>query len=91
MNAVVDDESMAALFKARAEESKIKRAMNRQTSARLLDDHGIEYVSKNNGAHLIVAGDWSFWPGTGLWKHQHLPQTGRGVRGLIRAIQGEST
>ena len=36
------------------EDSKKRRARNREYSTKLLIDQGFEFESKNNGAHLIV-------------------------------------
>lgn len=68
------------------ERSKEKRASNRESSTKLLTEMGIPFEAKNGGAHLIVAGKYDFWPGTGLWiargdKAQH-----RGVRSLISCV-----
>lgn len=41
-------------YKAMKEHSQKKRANNREGSAEMLTEAGIEYESKNNGAHLIV-------------------------------------
>lgn len=80
---------MGDTFRVMQEDSKQRRAINRERTAEMLREHGIEFVSKNGGAHLIVDGKWSIWPGTGKWKHHNLPQAGRGVRGLLRAMKGE--
>lgn len=71
------------------EARKDKRAANRDDSAALLNAAGIEYTSKNGGAHLIVrghAGTADFWPGTGLWRLRGSTQQHRGVRKLIRLM-----
>ena len=41
---------------AMIEESKQRRAHNRESSAELLSAKGIDFETKNNGAHLIVQG-----------------------------------
>lgn len=68
--------------------SQQKRASNREQSARKLDAAGIQYLSKNAGAHLIVtAADGQiidFWPGTGLWRMRSSARQGRGIRSLLR-------
>jgi hypothetical protein len=68
---------------ARAE----KRAGNRASSADLLTQAGIEFVSKNGGAHLIV-GRFDFWPGTGLWMERGNTRRRYGVRSLIATVKG---
>lgn len=69
-----------------------KRADNREQSAKLLRDAGVVFVSKNEGAHLIVEGPngfIDFWPGTGKWHVRGIPvEIGFGVRGLINLING---
>lgn len=69
------------------EQSQKKRASNRDNSAKLLEAAGIPFESKNGGVHLVVAGKYDFWPGTGLW----IPRgTGggkhRGIRSLIACV-----
>lgn len=62
-----------------------RRATNREKSVALLREAGIPFISKNHGAHLLVAGRWNFWPGTGLWRCDG--RTGRGVHPLLTAIK----
>lgn len=67
------------------QESQDRRSSNRDASAKLLNERGIAYESKNDGAHLIVthAGKTcDFWPGTGKWIARKGP-SGRGVFRLI--------
>lgn len=73
-------------FNAIRKHSQVKRAMNREASTDMLRAEKIEFVSKNNGAHLII-GEVDFYPGTGLWRHRHIPRQGRGVRNLIRFVK----
>ena len=63
-----------------------KRSANRETSAQALFTAGIEFATKNGGAHLIVAGRFDFWPGTGLWVERGTNRQCRGVRSLIAHI-----
>lgn len=65
------------------EESKRKRANNREGSAAILSARGIKFDSpKADGSHLIIHLEdmyiIDFWPGTGLWH----------VRGRKEAIKG---
>lgn len=73
------------------ERSRQKRAANREQSARMLSESGIQFLSRNDGAHLIVTGangkTYDFWPGTGLWQMRGSSKQLRGVRSLIRAAQ----
>ena len=79
----------APQMKARSQE---KRASNRASSAQQLTERGVIYISKNEGAHLIVrAGDHlvDFWPGTGKWQTRGFRFTvvGRGVRRLLSHLE----
>jgi len=75
------------------EASREKRAGNRESSAQILTDKGIEFERKNMGAHLIVSGSdclIDFWPGTGKFIARN-GNKGRGVFNLIKLCnQGES-
>lgn len=83
-----DDYTMGELFGSMRQASQDRRAANRASSAQLLADAGIPAETRNGGAHLIVAGAWDFWPGTGKWKERGGGRrSGRGVFGLIRLIK----
>ncbi len=72
-----------------AERSKLKRAANRQGSAEILTARGIEFESKNGGAHLIVRHNGKVadcWPGTGRWIFRGGAPSGRGVMNLLREL-----
>lgn len=87
-----DDYTMGDVFNSMRAASQQRRADNRERSAALLAEAGISAVSNNAGAHLVVAGGWDFWPGTGLWKERAgRKRKGRGVFGLIRAIKPSTT
>lgn len=84
----VDDDSMSAFWRDWDEESKERRAKHREKSAALLQERGIEFETKNGGAHLIVRhGDkvTDFWPGTGKWIVRQ-GKKGRGVFPLLKEI-----
>lgn len=71
-------------------ESKARRAANREGSARILTERGVPFVSKNNGAHLIVDDRFDLWPGTGLWVERGVREPkleGRGVFNLLEKIE----
>lgn len=94
MNAA-DDYDMGELFNARKRASQDKRASNRENSTGMLTDKKIPFVTHNLGVHLIVAGKWDFWPGTGKFKERHgiagkSLRAGRGVRHLIRFIEEDA-
>lgn len=67
-------------------ESMQRRASNRTNSALVLEERGIPFESKNDGAHLVVGKKpylFDFWPGTGKWKCRRTGNEGRGVFTLL--------
>jgi len=89
MSTHTDDESMGDVWRDVKEARAEKRASNREQSAQILRDAGVEFESKNLGAHLIVTaecGVFDFWPGTGLWQRRGDPKQSRGVHSLMRKI-----
>lgn len=82
---------MGDTFNAMKEASKERRANNRDRSTEILVLAGVPFVSKNNGAHLIVDGRFDFWPGTGLWKERDARRKGRGIRSLLASVKPEAT
>lgn len=86
-----EDETMADFWRdvkpAMQEASRQRRASNRDNSAALLRANGVQFDSKNGGAHLIVHGGagrvFDFWPGTGLWIERGKKQRYRGVHSLL--------
>lgn len=69
----MSDDTMADYWRdvkpAMQEASKQRRAFNRDSSAALLRANGVQFESKNDGAHLIVHAKgrvFDFWPGTVL-------------------------
>ena len=78
----------SGIFVALKEESKIRRALNRESSAKVLRSNGFPFESKNDGAHLIVGfGIADFWPGTGKWTIRKTGESGRGVFPLMRKLR----
>ena len=79
-------------FRAARLASQEKRQQNRENSAEVLKAHGINFTSKNGGAHLVVKEKSiiDFWPGTGLWIDRENSASGRGVFKLIKYINKES-
>lgn len=73
---------------AMKEASKERRRANRENSADMLRACGIEFESRNGGAHLIVKGRLGqtidFWPGTGKFIVRKPHRTGRGVRQVMK-------
>jgi hypothetical protein len=72
---------------ARADESKVRRAGNREKSAAVLAGAGVAFVSNNGGAHLVVEDRVDFWPGTGLWIVRKTLHRERGVFKLVKWLQ----
>lgn len=73
-------------YDAMKAESKERRARNRERSAQMLRDAGITFEERNAGAHLVVAGRYDFWPGTGLWVARGDKTKRRGVHSLVARI-----
>lgn len=74
-------------WRERREASQAKRASNRENGARRLRAAGIEFTEHNAGAHLVVAGRYDYWPGTGLWQARGDRTQQRGVARLIARIR----
>lgn len=73
-----------------ADESKVKRAKNRENSSEILRENGFEFESKNDGAHLIVTFKSriaDFWPGTGKYSLRGSGKYHRGVFNLMYALK----
>lgn len=87
---MASDNETAEMWREWKRQRAAKRASNRDTSAQMLKQAGIQFESKNHGAHLIVAGRYDFWPGTGLWQARGEATKQRGVRRLIARIQAQS-
>jgi len=80
------DNEASELWRAWHQLRAAKRAANRDASTLMLKNAGIPFESKNDGAHLIVAGRYDFWPGTGLWQARGERTKQRGVHRLIARI-----
>lgn len=81
---------MIELFNDMKKIKKEKRETNRQSSGELLTAAGIQFESKNGGAHLVVNANghnFDFWPGTGLWIMRGSTQRHRGVFSLMTMVQ----
>lgn len=85
---MTDHDDAGEMWREYREASQEKRAVNRAISAQMLVDAGIQFESRNDGAHLIVEGRYDFWPGTGLWMARGEKTKRRGVRQLIARIKG---
>ncbi|WP_440984955.1 hypothetical protein ACQHIH_16215 [Xanthomonas sontii] len=84
---------MGELFSAMREIGRERRASNRETSPQVLQQHGVQFEVKNDGAHLVVrhAGKVAdLWPGTGKYRVRRPGGKGekyrRGVFNLLRDL-----
>jgi hypothetical protein len=71
------------------EESKLRRASNRENSAKILLERGISFTSHNKEAHLVVKHGKAvvdFWPGTGKYIFRKTNVRGRGVFNLLNDL-----
>ena len=83
---MTDNDNQYEVYGSMRQASQVKRAKNRETSRKRLEEAGIEFEVKNDGAHLIVTGNGrtiDFWPGTGKYHVRNSPKKGRGVKGVI--------
>lgn len=80
---------MKELFKIMRERSQEKRSHNREQSAELLKNNGINFERKNYGSHLIILSTpkIDFYPGTGLWRVRGENKNHRGVRSLLKYLR----
>ena len=78
------------IFCCLKQKSQQRRAGNRESSARILTEHGVKFESKNLGAHLIISHDGyiiDFLPSTGKFiPRRPGDKTGRGVFNLLKSI-----
>lgn len=80
---------MGELFNAARAEGKMRRASNRESTPALLRQNGVDFETKNGGAHLIVrhAGKVAdIWPGTGKYQVRGTGRYRRGVFNLLREL-----
>jgi len=81
-------------YGAMREDSKRRRADNRERSTAELTSRGIAFESKNHGTHLMLKtsiGVVDFWPGTGAWSGRVSRTTGRGLFNLLRHLQKDES
>lgn len=90
---IADDMDISEWGAAMKAIGKERRSRNRESSAELLREAGIQFESKNDGAHLIVnhAGNVAdLWPGTGKYRVRKPGGKGeqyrRGVFNLMRDL-----
>lgn len=83
-------EDFAGMSEFFREQSKERRAGNRESSLRILQAKGYDVAVKNEGAHLIIthAGIVAdLWPGTGKYKIRTSEVYRRGVFNLIKELE----
>jgi hypothetical protein len=69
--------------------SRERRAGNRRNSADILRERGVDFVTRNDGAHLIVqfgTATADFWPGTGKYRVRPDGKYLRGVFNLLKDL-----
>jgi hypothetical protein len=72
------------------EESIERRAKHRQSAPEILAEHGVSFISRNSGAHLIVEHGgvtFDFWPGTGKFTQRGITKSGRGIFNLLKLLE----
>lgn len=65
-----------------------KKERNREYSTTLLTENGIQFISRNDGLHLLIEtakGRVNFFPSTGLYNGAI---SGRGVKNLLKDLKG---
>jgi hypothetical protein len=70
-------------------ESAARRKSNRERSSQMLVALGVEFETRNDGAHLIVKHNGvtvDFWPGTGKYITRRTSKHGRGVFNLLKLL-----
>lgn len=80
---------MKELFKEMRKRSQEKRSANKEKSAELLKNSGINFERKNYGNHLIILTEpkIDFYPSTGLWKVRGDNKNHRGVMALLKYLR----
>lgn len=80
---------MGDVFNDMRQRAKEKRVQNTIYSTSLLDSKGVNYVTHNGGAHLMISEAGAiidYWPSTGLWICRGNPYKHRGVQSLLRYL-----
>lgn len=86
---------MGEFYAPRKQRQQEKRRANMEFSTKLLIERGVYFTTHNEGAHLIVAGNWDFYPSTGLFNERKGrpgkgKRTGRGVKSLLAIIEKDA-
>lgn len=80
-------------FRAMKEHRRDERTASRKANTAALAAEGVEFVSKNHGAHLIIKsseGVVDFWPSSGRWQLRsglRPPVKGFGVDRLLSRLE----
>jgi hypothetical protein len=61
---------------------------NKSFAVEMLRECNVSFQVKNNGEHVIVAGNpaTDYWPGTGLFIQRKTKKEGRGIYNLLKLI-----
>jgi len=77
---------MGEAFKGMREAGLKRKATNLANSTKILEESGVEFVSRNSGIQLIITGHEAkldFWPSTGKFRSRD-GHEGRGVYNMLR-------
>ena len=83
---------MGDYFRDMKEASKTQRELNRNNALKVLQENDINFLTKNNGAHLIVSNSDNteiidYWPGTGKWISRGTCKKHHGLKELVGYIK----
>ena len=84
-----DDDSLGDYFRDVKAIQQQKREQNRLSGAEHLTKAGIQFTSKNDGAHLIITHAnkiVDYWPGTGKFIFRNTGERGRGIFRLLQSL-----
>lgn len=79
---------MAEVFNAMKIDSKERKSNNLKFSTQTLIDNGVNFVSKNDGIHLVINHNGivaDFWPSTGKYQVRGKGYS-RGLKSLLREL-----
>lgn len=82
------DEEMSDgdFYKALRDVTKNEKRARLKASTDELVRLGIDFVSKNDGVHLIISNRWDFWPSTGKWFDRVRMKRGHNLETLLTSI-----
>lgn len=85
---MTDNDSLGDYYRDMKAIRQQNRERNRKHGAELLTQHGIEFTTKNDGAHLVVTHNGriaDYWPGTGKYIFRDRGK-GRGIFSLLKVF-----